>query len=32
MEQLGSFLGMLAVWAALYVGYTMSIKHYQQED
>ncbi len=32
MEALASFISLLAIWAALYLGYTVSMKRYQQED
>ena len=32
MENMTGFLGLLLIWGALYVGYTVSVKRYQEGE
>lgn len=32
MESFGSFMSLLLIWGALYLGYTVSMKRFQEND
>jgi len=32
MENLTSFISLLVIWGALYLGYSLSMKRYQEND
>jgi len=32
MDNLTAFVGLFGIWATLYVIYTLSIRHYQEEE